>query len=208
MIDNNSLPRIGNKIITAQGYELVRDRIGEILVIEIRNQERLRDIAQRKYATVFSERITPFQDEEATMINVMLDGVDYSGFTETNVHGQTRYYIDVYTTGKTNQSTHGGYNSAANLHQYLGWCRYILQSTFYKTLCFSRGLVLGTYVENLQISDPQGNQDASFGTMGRLTFRVRIDEHQESWQPTELKGNTTGVLLAETQKGYQYILES
>lgn len=192
-------------IIPPQGFEIVRDRIGEIITEEISNQEILQNLGTQ--AGVFNERLAPFSDEEILMINIMYDGSNYGSFTEKDAKGPNIYYIDVYSTAKATPTEDGGNSSSRLLHKYLGMCRHILQSHLYNTLGFPPGLIMGTYIEQIQISDPQNNQDAANVTMGRITFSVRIVENQELWEGVPIGNNTTSVKLSLTNKGYKYEIQ-
>jgi len=191
-------------IIPKQNFEIIGEAIGAIIALEVSNQETLQNLAKK--ANVYSERIDPFNDEEQLMINTMYDGSVYSSYTEKNTQGPNRYYIDVYATGKASDKD-GGLNSATLLKKYLGMCRYILQSHLYATLGFPPGFIMGTYVEEIQITDPQANQDAANTTSGRITISVRAIEDQEMWLGENLNSAITGVKLSETEKGYKYEIQ-
>ena len=65
--------------IPRQGFEIVQNRIGEILLLELTNQKALQGFTSD--FGVFLERQEPFDKEEDVMITVMLSGADYKGFT-------------------------------------------------------------------------------------------------------------------------------
>ncbi|PXX26277.1 hypothetical protein C7967_11539 [Thalassospira sp. 11-3] len=194
------------EIIPQQGFELVGERIGAVLALELANQKALQSLPDG--LEVFRERITPYDKSEDVMVNVLLNNITFSNFTESNAEGGTVYYVDIYTTGIASPGKTGGQTAAALLQRYLGMARYILQSTKYKTLDFAPGTIAGTYVENIQIYDIEDNQDAANVKMGRLTFRVRIYEGQNLWEGVDMGPLATMVKLQETEKGYKYELNN
>jgi len=191
-------------IIQEQGFEKVRDSIGAILTTELLNQKTLQGFSED--INVYVGRSTPFQQDEQIMVNVLLDSSNYGSINEHDAMGNTSYYIDVFTSGKANMNSIGGYQSSQLRDKFIGMCRAILQSTKYKTLSLPNGIISGTYCENFEVFDSTNAQDSSFTSMARLNFSVRILENQEVWQGVTIANSFTSVKLGLTEKGYQYKL--
>jgi len=191
-------------IIQEQGFEKVRDSIGAILTTELLNQKTLQGFSED--INVYVGRSTPFQQDEQIMVNVLLDSSNYGSINEHDAMGNTSYYIDVFTSGKANMDSIGGYQSSQLRDKFIGMCRAILQSTKYKTLSLPLGIISGTYCENFEVFDSTNAQDSSFTSMARLNFSVRILENQEVWQGVTIANSFTSVKLGLTEKGYQYKL--
>lgn len=190
-----------NEIIPMQGFEFVALQIQTILNDELLNQKILQDFDSN--FEVFLERQEAYDNSEDVMINVSLNGINYSETTQKDSQGSTSYFIDVYTPGVESDSQTGNEDSRKKMHLFIGMIRYILSSTKYQSLGFPIGLIGGKYVENIQFLDNYGNQDASFIRFGRITFSVRIQENQESWTGITITGNDTTIKLDTTDEGFK-----
>ena len=116
-------------IIGEQNFELIRNRIGEILTYELRNQANLSGKQSLKDVKVWIERVTPFDNTELPAVNIYYNDTLYNSSTVVNQQGQNTYHIDVLTKSKNsgsqqNDSDKQSYTLAANL---LGIVRAILQ---------------------------------------------------------------------------------
>lgn len=188
--------------IGQQGFEKVKDRIAEILLLELNNQKVLQDFEEN--IEVFNERITPMDTSENLYFNILLDSANYGNKNQSDQEGNTVYFIDIYTCGKAGEQV-GTSDSTRRRDKFLGLCRYILSDTRYKTLGFDYGFIAGTQVEKFSTLDPSQKDDSSFTAFARLQFSVRILENQTLWDGVEILGNDTNVKLQETEKGYKYI---
>ena len=191
-------------LIPKQGFEIVRDIIGAILLVEIDNQHHLSS-AEEDFE-VFSERITPMDDADDVYINIILDSANYAAKNQKDTQGRTMYFIDVYTRGVSDGE--GTSNATILLHKYIGWIRYILCATAYNTLDLPLGLIGGTEIESFATLDPALKEDSQYTRFARLQFAVRIQENQQLWQGVTLESLDTNVKLDLTEKGYKYILEN
>jgi len=198
------MPAIITEIIPKQGFEIVGEQIGAVLALEVANQVALQALANQ--VGVFHERVTPFDKSEEVMINVQLDSGNYDNHTESNVQEGTIFNIDIYASAASSSGKPGDLESSKLLQKFLGMCRYILQSTKYRTLALPAGTIGGTYVDSFQIYDQPGPNEGKSSRMARLVFRVRIYENQQLWGSTALSGGDTSVKLDLTDKGYKYIL--
>lgn len=194
------------EIIPAQGFELVRDRIIEILLTELTNQRVLQPTLS--VFSLFLERKTAIDKSESVLINVTLDNVNYENYGERGAQGVTVYNIDVYANGAGSSIVHGDLDAAKKMHRFLGLIRYIFSSTKYKTLGFEQGAIGNKSIRNMQIYDATGNQDAKYIKMGRLALGVKIEENQALWNGVALEGTSTSLKLELTEKGYKYELNN
>ena len=193
--------------IPPQGFELIRDKIGEILADEILAQFAIHSDPERD-ATVFVERITPIDKTEMPLINVLYSRSGYDNNSAINSDGKNTYNIDVYTSAKTKIAKRGGAESMLRLGRILGIIRAILESPFYLTLGFTTPFIMSTEVTSIEIQDPRDNQDAANTVMGRLIFVVEAAEITEQIQPVTAEGYDTQVKLDETEKGFVYVTDN
>ncbi len=193
--------------IPPQGFELIRDRVGEILADEIAAQFVIHGDPERN-AKVFVERITPIDKTELPLINVLYSRSGYDNNSAINSDGKNTYNIDVYTSAKTKIAKKGGAESMTRLGRILGIIRAILESPFYLTLGFATPFIMRTEVTGIEIQDPRDNQDAANIVMGRLIFVVDASEDVEQIQPVTAEGYDTQVKLHETEKGFVYVTDN
>jgi len=192
------------EIIPRQNFEIVGDKIGEILAVELANQKTLQSLPENQ--KIFRERITPVDKTEEVVVNVLFDSFNNSYNTQSDVQARTNYFIDIYASGKAKGLTPGDEVVALKMLKYVGLCRYILSSHKYITLGLAPGSIGGKTVESIQMYEQPNSQDTNYSRMCRINFSVRIMENQALWNGVLLAESLTGVKLELTDKGYQYKL--
>ncbi len=192
------------EIIGKQGFEIVKERILEILLLELSHQKEIQpELAD---FNLFMDRYTPIDQTESVLINLNLGDINFDNKGQETTQGTVNYYIDIYSKGVSTSTAHGDIDAAKKLLRYIGLCRYVLSSTKYNTLGFeTQGLIGGTYIESIQPYS-SNEPDASFVKMGRLVYVVKIQEDQELWNGIALEGTNTNLKLELTDKGYTYTL--
>ena len=191
-----------DEIISRQNFELVRDAIGSILLIELEAQKQKQDFDEN--INIFSERTNPIQNDELLTINLSLESGDFSNKTQKDSEGKTIYNIDIYTIGKSSPSGSGSNDSAFRLHKFIGMIRYILSHTAYRTLGLTPGFIGGSQIESFFIMDADLKQDSNYLKMARITFSVRINENQSMENGVLIDESLAVVKLDETDLGFVY----
>jgi hypothetical protein len=187
--------------ISARNFELIRDRIGEILTTELAGQTYTAGII------VWSERKIPFTLAELPAINVSYDN---SGFDNKNVsykRGENRYFIDIHVAEPSTDAAKGDILASKKAQRIAGIIDYILEFPIYDTLGFTPGFIAGLIVESINLSDML-KEDANHNLVCRLQFKVVAGENTDQIQPTTAEGYTTQVKLSETDYGHKYILNN
>jgi len=187
-------------IIPPQSFEIIRDRIAEILIDEIDGQAVLNYSAYLESVKVFVEE-TIIDAVTTPTINVSVAAGTYSNKTQGSASGLYIYHIDVYTSAKSTNDAPGRKISALRLHKLLGLVRYILEDPIYKTLGIVPGTIERTMSSEINIRQAQA-QDAHNIVMGRLTFQVQARESNALLSANLISGFETKIKLNETQKGY------
>lgn len=181
------------QIITPKNFELIRDRIGSILTVELDGQTALNAIPK---VSVYNERLNAPDHTEGFVANVQFSAGSYDNQDMTQSDGEYTYFVDLYG------------NDMVKLQRILGMIQAILQDAQYKTLDFPLGgAVMRRNVTNVSIATTE--QGTTTNTvMGRITVNV------SSYEKTELlhgngivDANYTTVKMANTEKGYLYIYE-
>ena len=196
-----------DEAIGVQGFDRVANRIAEILLVEIANQQNLQNFDDD--VKVFIERIQPFSRSEDVSISVYLKGGTYEGYTEKDTQGEYQFFIDLYTSSVGTQTDNASVVSKNKNYRYLGLIRYILSSTKFMTLGFPPGLIGGKYVksisQDLEFANfgAEPSKDGSFIRFSRVLFVVRVQENQAMWDSIPLQGNDTNVTYNQTDLGTQ-----
>lgn len=190
-------------VILPQKFELIRDRIADILIDEIEGQYDYTEDEDLNLA-VSVERVIPIDNTEAPLINVSLARGSYDNKNAVTVDGTYNYHIDVYTNAEEEEEVKGDYAAAAHGQKLLGVCRSILENSIYNTLGFSKPSISHVSVSEITIAEP-AKSDALSHYMGRLLLSVRVAE-STNLKPIQLVSTyETRIKIAETQKGYYYI---
>lgn len=184
--------------IPKQGFELVRDAIGAIILTELTSQKVIQGSDFPEEIIVTSESLTPFDAVDQVAMNVMLASSGYSQMTQIDAQGRTIYLVDIYTSG-----TNSG-DSAFRRDKFLGMVGFIFRSAYYRMMGLPPGLIGGTYVESFVIGETK-KEDSAFTSFAQLQIAVRIQEEAQGWPGVQLAQDNSAVTLALTDKGYQYV---
>jgi len=193
-----------NLSIPTQNFELVHNRIGEILTEELQNQV-LSYYRTEFDMKVWKERDIQFNQAELPSINVIMERADYDNMHLGQTDGNTRYFIDAYYKAKSTQDSLGDELASNRLQKLLGAVAYILRDPKYKTLGFARPFIQHTRIESMVFGKPI-KQDASHVVLGRLAFIVRVPETNVLVTAPAFAGNDTQVSLQQTDQGYYWTI--
>ncbi len=189
--------------IYSQSFELIRDRIAEILIEELENQVTRFHLSEI-YAEFFIERVVPIDKSEMSVINLSFAGGNLQ--SENIKDGTTpyTYNVDVYTNSKTNIEKHADNRAAVRCQKILGVCRSILKNPVYKTLAFIPGTIIsGVSVSQISIADAK-MQDANSAYMGRLSVIVKAIETTSYIIPNNIEGYSAKLKIEDGNTGYKY----
>ena len=200
------MPALINTIIPKQAFEIVRDLIGGILVLELQNQISLQSELSGEL-NLYVGRMTPFQQSEKLMINVLVDSASYNSIQQVGVHGTTTFFIDVYASSKQTSELNGGQASTIIRDKWIGMIRTILEDTHYKTLVLAPGTIMGVAVKGFENYTSKDAQDSAFVKVSRLTLDIKMTEQQTLWSGVLIENNLTGIKLGLTERGYKYEFE-
>lgn len=192
-----------NQIITANNFESIRDRIAQILVLELANQKALTTNVLFD-ATVWTERFIPFDKTDLPAINVYFVNAPYDNQTPITRRGTNTYHIDIHVSNKHTTGIDGDKNSLLKVQKLLGVISEILSNPIYNTLDFGPGQIRNTTVNEIQVAQPRNDSDANQVATGRVVFQVVANETSSEIQPITASEYQTTVTLGETDKGYFY----
>lgn len=190
--------------ILPQQFEVIRDRIADILIAEIQAQLDLNSTLSELvdgHVEIGIERSIPINYSETTIINVSYGSGEYGNQDTKQSEGSHIYFIDVFATGCETTGIRGDVSSARKTQRILGICRAILESSHYMTLGFTAPSISRRYVGRIDISEIQNN-DSVAASMGRMTFYVRVPEGNIINETRIMNGYITQIKIAETDKGF------
>ena len=192
------------KPIGAQHFELVRDRIGEVLALELVNQcDNLQPSISGLKPAVWLERTTTIDVSEMPALNVFIADANFSNKDARQVDGVYTFEVDLYTRSGTNAGLASGESQSRRKAQRLaGIVRTILESPAYKTLGFAPGFIGGSMVNSMVFPVSQQPLDAASVTQMRIGFSVRVAEDSQLGEGVPLALLSTTVKLYNTNKGY------
>lgn len=198
-------------LIQRRGFELIRDRIAEILVSEFVNQinisSQLSDSDPNKLPFVspitYVERFKRIDSNEIAtkpMVIVMNSTGNYDSKSMADSDAEHTYYIDCYLTKKGVN----GSKALFNLQRLLGLVRSILANPQYRNLNFDTGLIQSVRCNNIAIRQPE-QETTENGVMGRVNCVVKFTEKENLITPEQyVNSAVTNVTLGETNEGYIY----
>lgn len=190
-----------NEQIPVQQFEVIRDRIGEILKDEIDNQFALFNNPDLK-TDVYVERFVPFSHTDLSVINVRFVSGIYDIVTVKQSDGTYDFFIDVYANGKTTATEDADPKALKKLQRLVGVVRAILENPVYTTLGWAPPSIESTSIKSIDVADPKNNQDTASNVFSRLVFTVRVPETTQLKTAPVIAGFETKVKLGLTDKGY------
>lgn len=192
-----------NNPIAQRPFEVIRDRIANILADELWNQSVI-NYDESLDATIYTERFVPFDRSDMPCVNVMLTRGNFDNYKAIDKDGTYQFFIDVYHRASTTDSVGADEMAHRNLHRLIGVIDAILSDTRYVTLGYERPFISRVEVTEIKIAEPKDDHDAQSVAMGRVFFSVRVPSSVESIQPRLMAGYDTQVKIGTTDIGYIY----
>lgn len=191
-------------VIPRQGFEIIRDRICEILVDEFAGQFILSGDADLESMKVYMERMIPFDHTELPALNVGIERGDYQSYHQGQSEAVYRFFIEANTFGETDDDFRGDTLAKVTVHKIIGIARAILENPVYKTLGFQAGqLISHRHIESFVFAEST-RQDAENVTMARMILVVKCVETTELIEADLISNWNTTVKLYDTNKGYYW----
>lgn len=175
-------------------FEVVRDQIAAILVLEIASQMSLATAASKDpndwKLRIFTERSSPWeqllndQDDTSPIVNIWYDNSNFN-LSGSNIKDRQKaeatFNIDCYGYGASKDVIAGGHTpgdqeAAFEVHKALRLVRNILMAAEYTYLSL-RGLVWQRWPQSVNVFQPQmGEQSIQQIVGARLALRVSFNE--------------------------------
>lgn len=190
-------------VIPAQNFEIIRNRICSILLLELETQFLRTYDTDLNIEKIYMERMVPFDHTELPALNVGIERGDYGSYHQGQADAIYRYFIESNTKANTNEYVRGDEKAKARVQKLLGKCRYILEDPAYRTLGFDPGIISHRHVESFVFAEATRN-DLENTTMSRLILVVKTIETNVLKDTVVVGGNDTRVFLNESDKGYYW----
>lgn len=196
----NAIPR--------QGFEIIRDRICQILAEEFDTQFALSYDTDLDGVKIYMERMVAFDHTELSSLNVGIERGDYSNQHQGYADGVYRFFIEHNTIGETDTDNdiRGDKASKVKVQKLMGVTRAILEDPIYKTLGFAPGFIGNRHIESFVFAEPT-RHDMEYATMARMILVVKCMESTPLKEAQLLAGWDTHVKLHDTDKGYYWSTE-
>ncbi len=187
--------------ITEQRFELIRNRIAQILTDELNGQFVITSNPLFT-AKVWLERFIPFDKTELPAINVTFFNSNYDNQTPIASIGTNVYNIQVVTFAKDTDTERGDVLAIKKCEKLCGVIRYILENPNYLELEFNNPrFVSNVKIRGINISDPASNQDGFHSVSGQVICEVTAEELNGELTALEAERYTTMMKMDETEKG-------
>lgn len=188
--------------IPASNFELIRDRIGEIITLELSGQT----FATALGVNVWQERSIPFNAEELPAVSVSYGTSDFSNQNALSALTDNEFYIDIHASSPHQSSISGDEKAAKDVVRLAGIIWHIISAQEYRTLGFAPGVIGHRSISNIRIGR-LSNQDALHTIAARVTVKVNSIESVNQVVGVEGSIFTTQVKLNTTDKGYLWEYE-
>lgn len=194
-----------NYKITEKNYELIRNKIGEILTLELLNQVETFYNDGAEDAEVYIERFVPLDKSELSIVNVSINEGLFDNHAQGSMDGVYKIHVEIYTNSKQKGGVDADQLSAYKNQRLSGIVNAILSDPIYKTLGFSPGFIQRVRVMALSVGDMRAHEDSLATYATRLLVEVKSYENVTLPEGVPLTSNFTSVYLSDTGKGLQYV---
>jgi hypothetical protein len=188
--------------IPSQAFEVIRNRIGEIIANEFTAQKVI--TPNWVQPTVWVERYYAFDSEtELPAVNVTFSGGSYLNENIVRSQAEYIYNINVSTASPSTSSANGDKLALLQMQKIVGMIRAILMNPIYVKLGYANnaGIVISRRIESIRIGDKKDIQDALSDVVGQIVLVVNAIETTELGTGVEVQMVNSHVTLDESEQG-------
>ena len=181
------MPAKITSVISSSNFELIRDRIAQILAIELANQYIL-SADELLNLDVWTERFIPFDKTDLPAVNVAFISNTYDHLTPITAVSTNKFYIDISANALHSEdgiNLDGDKLAILKVQKLTSIVRSILEHPAYIKLDFDTMIIRHTEVSDIQISIPENVQDSLNTVTGRVIFTVDATDVEPELQPIE-----------------------
>ncbi len=188
--------------IPSQAFEVIRNRIGEIIANEFTAQKVITPTWVQP--TVWVERYYAFDSEtQLPAVNVTFSGGSYLNETIVRSQAEYIYNINVSTASPSTSTANGDKLALLQMQKIVGMIRAILMNPIYVKLGYANnaGIVISRRIESIRIGDKKDIQDALSDVVGQIVLVVNAIETTELGTGVEVQMVNSHVTLDESEQG-------
>jgi hypothetical protein len=188
--------------IPSQAFEVIRNRIGEIIANEFTAQKVITPSWVKP--TVWVERYYAFDSEtQLPAVNVTFSGGSYLNENIVRSQAEYIYNINVSTASPSTSSANGDKLALLQMQKIVGMIRAILMNPIYVKLGYANnaGIVISRRIESIRIGDKKDIQDALSDVVGQIVLVVNAIETTELGTGVEVQMVNSHVTLDESEQG-------
>lgn len=194
------MPKISS-VIGPQNYELIRNRIAEILIDEIEGQKFLgNDIGLK---VLYIENHLPVNHTNLPCIVISTSKGTYKNKSQKSIDGNYDFFIDIIQKSKSTDDDNADKLSAVYVQKVIGIIRTILESPMYNTLGFEKPFSCRSIVSGIEFGTMK-DVDEKNVQLGRLTYNIDVPETMKFIQPVLIYEFVTSVKLDDSNSGYVF----
>jgi hypothetical protein len=201
-------------IVEERFYEEIRDKIAQILVLEVPAQGTLRgdaDIAA--IDKVYVERAVQFSADLLPAINVLFEGVKFDNETQDSKEFTADYSIHVYGNASATSTNRADETSSKLVQRLSGIIDGVLSYGGYNRLGFAfptaadKKGIANREVTEVQNFNPENTSDAHSIVRSIVKLQVRGNQPKNYQEGVQLGGVDTQVCLYDSNECYYYTSE-
>jgi len=202
-------------VLNQSFYEDIRDKIAQILVLEIPAQGvLLEDSAIAGIDKVYVERSIAFSEETLPALNVVFEKIDFENETSVDVNFSAEYSVQVYGSVKSTATQRGDEKSSKFVQKLAALVQGILSYGGYNRLGFDvpsandPNGVSNRKVQGIQFFNPESSSNSEM--IVRAMVRVKVDGSQSKLKvtPRALEGSDTQMVLFNSNEAYFYATDN
>ena len=195
-------------VIGPRSAEIVRDRIAQILALELANQATLSGDTWIE-SPVYIERWVPVnvsECEDSSVIIVSIDNLDKANATPIDSDINLTFSIQVFTSKEATETNDSDVESMFRNQRIVGIIDGILSHPYYiyNTLDFEKPFLMKMGVQNAKFGFSNREESAVL-VVGNLSFLVTVAQNEPTNTGEEWTQSETVAKLFDSNKGFKYI---
>lgn len=191
-----------NEVIGKDYFQLCRDNIASILLLELPNQSTLQDNEDLNFTKIWRDRKRLFNASEIPAINLSIESVNYGVKNRVQREANPIFNIDIYDSKVSTEDADADELLSESTWQIARTIQYILDNPVYATLGLSP-YVMHTEVSSIESGEAVTSEDNRCSIL-RIKFTVKTMSILQGATPIPYSQLTTVAKLEQTEKGFIY----
>jgi len=193
-----------NNTIGKDYFQLCRDKLAEILLLELPNQSTLQENEDLNFAKIWQDRKRPFNASELPALNLTIESVAYGTKNIGQREANPIYSIDIYDAKVSTEDEDADKLVSDSTWQIARTIQFILDSPVYATLGSTlKGYVHRTEVQSIESGMAEMTNDNRFSIL-RVKFTIKTVSLLVAANAIPYSQLNTTVKLEGSDKGFFY----